>query len=226
MEGGSTPTKVQLMPSRVANIILNPALAIDLGLSEVLRYLVEDVEIDVNLRCCQGVLFKRRMPLITHALIHPDPFAFRYLLSVHNINVTCLLWESSPQDDFATTLLHALKDERVKDAIEDFPLDATRIETLLNSDEGDVDVFDIFGRTPLKRLVEWGAVSLDKPVYLPYDKSDLLLAKAFLDAGASARNVRLSFLSNGEGYDAKMLALLEAKDREERDEIIASLDRP
>ena len=221
LKGHSTPTKLRLMTMWVADIFLNPALAIDLGLTEVLRFLVEDVGIDVNSQHYRGVVFFCRMPLIAHALVHPDPSSFQYLLSVSGLNANPVLSEFTGYIENVITLLHALKSERIEYALGDTPLDVTRIESLLMRDEVDVDALDDDNNTPLSCLVEW----LD-PREAPYSRTDLLLAKAFLDAGASTDHVDLSFIPNREGYNGKMLALLEAKDRGERDEISAGLDRP
>mmetsp|Transcript_795 Transcript_795/g.1840 ORF Transcript_795/g.1840 Transcript_795/m.1840 type:complete len:263 (-) Transcript_795:156-944(-) len=149
-EGHSTPTKLRLMTRRVATIFFNPALAIDLGRIEILRYLVEDVEIDVNSQNCTGLVFGFGgyvMPLIAHALVHPDPASFQYLLTLRDINVNPRMEFADDSDE--TTFLHTLQDRLMKYALGDSSLDVTRVESLLGRDEVNVDVLDEDGLTPL-----------------------------------------------------------------------------
>mmetsp|Transcript_797 Transcript_797/g.1842 ORF Transcript_797/g.1842 Transcript_797/m.1842 type:complete len:319 (-) Transcript_797:121-1077(-) len=211
-EGHSTPTKLRLMTSGAAHIFLNPAVAIDLGLTEVLRYLIEDVEIDVNTQSYGGVVFNHRMPPIAHALVHPDPSAFQYLTSVSGLDANPVLLSFTGYER-AFTLLHQL-------AFGDCLLDVTRIVTLLNRDEVDVDALHGRGHTPLHCIIARTGADVAM-----YDRAHLMLAKALLDAGASTDHVDLGFIPNRQGYNGMMLTLLEAADREERDDIIASLDR-
>jgi len=210
-EGRSTPTKLRLMTSRVSSIFLNPALSIDLGLVEILRYLVEDVEIDVNSQNCTGLVFGFGgyvMPLIAHALVHPDPASFQYLLTLRDIN-------ANPQTEFndGTTFLHTLKDD-IEYALGDSSLDVTRVESLLGRDEVNVDVLDEEDFTPLECLLERYKDDVQ------YERNVFLLAKTFLDAGATRTYRKVMVI-----YDGRMRALLEAKDRDERDRIFARLYR-
>mmetsp|Transcript_970 Transcript_970/g.2098 ORF Transcript_970/g.2098 Transcript_970/m.2098 type:complete len:395 (+) Transcript_970:210-1394(+) len=224
-EGLSTQAKIRIMKGGVAHVFLNPVVAIDLGLTEVLRYLIEDVGIDVNTQhYSSGVFNGYNMPLVAHALVHPDPSSFQYLMSVSGLNANPIPLGIIPYDRSATTLLHLLNDGSIEDALDGSFLDISRIETLLNRDEIDVDILDDDDLTPLDYLVDW-----DNPWGVSFDRNYLLLIKAFLDAGASTSDVDLSILviRDREGHNGEVVAaLLEANDHRERDEIIASLDRP
>ena len=77
-----------------AEIFFNPALMIDLGLLDELRFQMEEMKLDVNYQKYVGMHFRgpenddrfqEGMSLILHSLVQPDERIFEYILSLENI---------------------------------------------------------------------------------------------------------------------------------------------
>lgn len=206
---------------------LNPAIATDLGLIDVLRNIVEQVGVDVNNNRCRGIQFENGMPLLVRALVHPDVRLFEYLLSLGGIDLNPEIHSSIHIPIFngmfitlnrSKPLMHVLTKDIIIDALGEADLDVTRVKQLLDKRDNLTNVEDRHGNTPLWHIVHQTFNGNDS-----YSRNDLFLAKTFLDAGAATDRIELEELTNRRGYRGKMAALIEAKDRAARDNVIASL---
>ena len=229
LERSSRPKTLRVLHSVYWCFFLNPAIALDLGLLDILRNIVEQTDIDVNSSRCRGIEFDNGMPLLVRALVHEDASMFEYLLSLEDIDLNPVIHSSFHLPIFngmyislnrSKPMLHSLTQDIITDALRDAELDVMRIKQIL--DQGrDADVTnaeDRHGNTPLWNIVN--SSSHEKS----FSRNDLMLAKCFLDSGASIDGIDLKdLLPNRRGYRGKMAALIEAKDRAARDQVIASL---
>mmetsp|Transcript_33392 Transcript_33392/g.73242 ORF Transcript_33392/g.73242 Transcript_33392/m.73242 type:complete len:428 (+) Transcript_33392:283-1566(+) len=223
----SKPKTLRVLHSVYWCFFLNPAIALDLGLVDVFRNIVERTNIDINTSRCRGIQFDGGMPLLVRALVHPDARLFEYLLTIDGLNLNPTIDSSIHIPIFSgmyitlnssKPMLHALTKDIITDALYDADLDVMRIKQLLDkgSDVLLTNAEDRHGNTPL-----WHIVHTDSDE--SFSRNDLLLAKCFLDSGASTDGIDLTELPNRRGYRGKMASLIEAKDRAARDKVIASL---
>ena len=229
----SSDKRLQVVNSAFAEIFLNPALIIDLGLLDVLKFQMEELKLDVNYRLTLGIHFRARgimsvggthfegRSLLLHALAQPDQRLFDYLLSLQGIEANPVLeYSLRGQDlrDLGTTLLHEMSllasypllDEEI-DLI-------SRLRRILERDDVDVNCLDEHDMSPLDELCDSWADIIRRP-RLQYD-----LARLYLSVGARGlewpKESLEEFLRNhelrndAEEYCRKLIDLLnEAEER-------------
>ena len=225
LQRSSKPKTLRVLHSVYWCFFLNPAIALDLGLLDVLRNIVEHTNIDVNTSRSRGINFDNGMPLLVRALVHPDARLFEYLLTIDGLDLNPTVDSSLYIPIFSgmyitlnrsKPMLHALTKDIITDALNDTDLDVMRIKQLLDKGSDVMNAEDRHGNTPL-----WHIVHTDSDE--SFSRNDLMLAKCFLDSGASTNGIDLTELPNRRGYRGKMASLIEAEDRAARDKVIASL---
>ena len=239
-------TKIKVMAECIEFFFLNPATAIDFGLFDVLRFIVEDVGVDCSHEY-RGVHFNSDevwgVPLITHGLAQPDPRFLGYLLSVDNVNPNAIVYidfADDADDENGPTLLHMMGSynpifEELQKSIEPIAL-IKRLETLLQHTKVDVNAENEHGRTPLFTIFrKMNKLNFDyrnhvlsskdsKRKFYRYKEIELYVVKALLDAGASTESVDIDLLPDQEEHNRGTMAkLVEAEDKAARDAIIAGL---
>ena len=239
--------KIKVMSECIEFFFLNPAVAIDFGLFDVLRFIVEDVGVDCS-REYHGVRFisdevSEGAPLITHGLAQPDPHFLEYLLSVDAVNPNAIVHldlVDDADDESGPTILHMMGSynpifEELQNAIEPSVL-IQRLETLLQHSKVDVNAENEHGRTPLFTIFrKMNKLNFDyrnhelsskdgKRKFYRYKEIELHVVKALLDAGASTESVNVDLLPDREEHNRGTMAkLIEAEDKAARDAIIADL---
>lgn len=200
--------RLRLMDTAFAYIFLNPSVAIDLGLLELLQFQIKDLGVNVNSQEFLGIKFQRSMPLIVHALAKPDSSLFQYLLSVEGIEFNPVLKYDEDGDDMSEsrcTLLHRI--HRIAKRDLGGKLDIHRIEALIRQRGVELEVRDFFNDTPLICIAKASN---------EMKKIDYELVKVYLEAGAEPGE---SFIlishqlaiggRNRRGYQGKVIKLLE-----------------
>jgi len=228
LEEGSDK-RMQMVHSVFAEIFLNPAFIIDLGLLDVLKFQIEELKLDVNYQCCAGILFRvnqenelqdeledgledelhEGMPLLAHALVQPDQRLLDYLLSLKRIEANPLLDHSlngSDVRDWEWTLLH------------DLPLLASyrflhegidlmsRIRRILEREEVDVNCHNHHDETPLEEVCDFLWVTAPRMHYS--------LARLFLCFGAQVTEQALSHLHEASESHSRRKMDLDNKDED------------
>lgn len=199
LEEGSDK-RLQMAHCVFAEIFLNPALMIDLGLLDVLKFQIEELKLDVNYQEYLGIWFRgpenrenflEGMPLLFHGLAQPDQRLFDYLLALKRIKANPVLEHSldgTAMRDTDTHLLHevpllashALLDEEI-DLI-------SRLRHVLERKEVDIDCRDLDGTTPLENVCDFLWVSG------PLARTHFDLARLFLSFGAKVTEEALLYL--------------------------------
>jgi len=181
LEEGSDKT-LQMTHHAFAEIFFNPAVIIDLGLLNVLKYQIEEMKVDVNYQNFAGLIFRgpkhienfcEGMPLIMHALVQTDDRILQYLLSVEaSVNPTLQHSFSGGQiSDLQVTLLHQVP------TLASYPLLTQdidlmqRLRCILEHGKIDVNPRAANGSTPLEVLCH-----LSKFSRRNYDFARLLLS--------------------------------------------------
>ena len=238
--------KIKVMPECIEYFFLSPANAIDFGLFDVLRFIVEDVGVDCSYEY-RGVHFNSDeylgVPLITHGLAQSDPRFFEYLLSLDNVNPNAIVHldlVDDADDENGPTLLHMLGSynpifEELQKVIEPHAL-TKRLETLLQHNNVNVNAENEHGRTPLFTIFrKMNKLNFDyrnhvlsskdgKRKFYRYKEIELYVVKALLDAGASTESINVDLLPDRDEHNRGTMAkLIEAEDKAARDAIIAGL---
>ena len=233
--------EVKLMSESAEFFFTNPAFAIDLGLFDVARFVVEDIfGVDFSRfheRTYGGLRFSdvsyTYSPFV-HALAQPDPRFFRYFLSLDGVDPNPRFSSSSIAGE--QTLIHTMIGQgchqfiydTIRSSIGDTAL-LSRLKAILKSEKVDVGALNSLRIAPLYYLI-YNPNHLQRfynhrRLDFQYDKFDLQLAAAFLDAGASVADSRLNIyaLPDRRGYRGTLVKLLQAENKAERDAIIANL---
>jgi hypothetical protein len=199
LEEGSDK-RLQMAHCVFAEIFLNPALMIDLGLLGVLKFQIQELKIDVNYQEYLGIWFRgpndresylEGMPLLFHGLVQPDQRLFDYLLSLKRVEANPVLEHSldgTAMRDTDTHLLHevpllashSLLDEEI-DLI-------SRLRYVLERKEVDIDCHDLDGTTPLENVCDFLWVSGGLA------RTHFDLARLFLSFGAKVTEEALLYL--------------------------------
>ena len=210
--------RLQMVLSVFAEIFFNPALSIDLGLLDLLRFQIEELKLDVNIQECAGILFREDperegwsrslfamegRSLLFHALAQPDQRLFDYLLSLQGIEANPVLEHSiKGQDirDFGTTLLHEIPSFAGYSLLDEEIDLISRLRRILEREDVDVNCRDEYENiTPLEELCEFWPDVVLRP-RLVYD-----VARLYLSMGA--RNLELAkesldeFLEEEDDYE-------------------------
>jgi hypothetical protein len=202
LEAG-TDKRLKMIHFVFAEIFFNPALSIDLGLFDVLKFQIEELKLDVNYQLFAGILFRQEhgeryeayfegRSLLFHALAQPDERLFDYLLSLQGIEANPVLEHAINGQhirDVGFTLLHemsllanyALLDEKI-DLV-------SRVRRILEQEEVDVNCRDDVDATPLQKLCEFWVDYVRRPrlrydlarLYLSVVAGELDRAKGFLE---------------------------------------------
>ena len=188
--------RLQMVLSVFAEIFFNPALSIDLGLLDLLRFQIEELKLDVNIQECAGILFREDperegwsrslfamegRSLLFHALAQPDQRLFDYLLSLQGIEANPVLEHSlRGQDirDVGTTFLHEMSSFAAYSLLNEEIDIISRLRRILEREDVDVNCRDGHEISPLEELCEFWADLLRRP-RLQYD-----LARLYLSVGA------------------------------------------
>ena len=235
-----TAKEVKLMPESAEFFFTNPAFAIDLGLFDVLRFIVEDifgVDCSRSHKCTYGGLrfpdaSDTSYPPLLHALAQPDPRFFDYFLSLDGVDLNPSF--SSFSFSGEPTLFHTMIGQRCPayDAIRSTIGDTTllsRLKDILKSGKVDANALNSLRFPPLYYLIYDPDTAKRfynrRRVDFTYDAFDLELVAAFLDAGASVADSHLDIyaLPDRRGYRGTLVMLLEAENKAERDKIISNL---
>lgn len=229
---------VKLMSESAEFFFTNPAFAIDLGLFDVLRFIVEDifgVDCSRSHKCTYGGL---RFPdasdasysPLLHALAQPDPRFFDYFLSLDGVDLNPRFSSIAGEP----TLFHTMIGQgcpfydTIRSSIGDTSL-LSRLKAILKSEKVDVGALNSLRIAPLYYLI-YNPNHLQRfynhqRLYFKYDTFDLQLAAALLDAGASVTDSHLNIyaLPDRRGYRGTLVKLLQAENKAERDAIITNL---
>ena len=228
----SSDKRLQVVNSAFAEMFLNPALIIDLGLLDVLKFQMEELKLDVNYQHTVGIYFRgvlswdgtggfQGRSLLFHALAQPDQRLFDYLLSLQGIEANPVLKHSLRGQDireFGATLLHEIP------SFADYPLLdeeidlISRLRRVLEREDVDVNCRGERESTPLEELCEFWADRFRRP------RLQCDLARLYLSVGAGelerAKESLEDFLLNhelrndAEEYCRKLIDLLnEAEER-------------
>jgi len=193
LEEDLSDKRLQVVHSVFAEIFFNPALIIDLGLLELLKFQIEELQLDVNYQQYAGILFRyedyqeeplQGRSLLFHALAQPDQRIFDYLLSLKGLKANPILEQDIEGYDIrrsGCTLLHDMPrfaSYPLLDKEQDLIL---RLRRILERDEVDVNCqYGINDETPLEELCAMWVDLVRKP-RLQYD-----LARLYLSFGAGA----------------------------------------
>ena len=191
LEEGSDK-RLQIMHSVFAEMFFNPALIIDLGLLDVLKFQIEELKLDVNCQDYLGVWFRGGSEdkennlggtsILFHALVQPDQRLFDFLLSLKRLEVNPILrcsLDGTLTENEQWTLLHEMPmfaslvaSNRLLDEQIDL---IRRLRCILVREEVNVDCRCHLGFTPLEEVCEFW----DSGSRMQYD-----LARLFLSVGA------------------------------------------
>ena len=211
--------RLQMATCVFAEIFLNPAFIVDLGLLDVLKFQIEELNLDVNYQYCAGILFRvnpdqederhEGMPLLIHALAQPDQRLFDYLLSLKKIEANPVLEHSldgTDVRDWECTLLHELPllaSYHLLD--EDIDL-ISRIRCILEREEVDVNCHNHHDETPLEEVCDFLWVTAPRMHYS--------LARLFLCFGAQVTEQALSHLHEASESHSRRKMDLDNKDED------------
>lgn len=200
LEEGSNKT-LKMIHHAFTEIFFNPAVMIDLGLLDVLRFQMEEMKLDVNYQKFSGIHFRGRendgrfqegMPLILHSLVQPDERIFQYILSLKSIEAIPELERdlhgNVAQDDYGEgghTLLHELARFTTYPLIgNDIDL-IQRLRLMLEKGKYDVNAHDFMRISPLEYLC----------FRTKYGRRQFDLARLFLSFGADVSEQAVSSLN-------------------------------
>ena len=184
---------LRVMISAFAHIFFNPAMTIDLGLVDVFKFQVEELQLDVNCQDYIGLFFDAPVdspddksycvPLILHALVQPDQLFLEHLLSIHSFDVNPVMecnldgedildWNQTLFHDLSQILLHKW-----------LPLEIhlDRIKYILQQKDVSLEVLNARGCAPLAVLCDRSRGTA----------CELDLAKIFLSHGAQVTVIAL-----------------------------------
>ena len=127
-------------------IFFNPALSIDLGLMDLLKFQIEELKLDVNSKSFTALFEKllgdnEWIPLLFHAFLQPDSSFFDFLCSQEELDVNPVVYE----DD---CLLHWLSAPLKASCMDEWDWDMRRVERILRR-VSDTNARDNEGNTPL-----------------------------------------------------------------------------
>ena len=177
--------KLQLIHAGFAELFLTPAIATALGLSDLLRFQVQELKLDVNTRWILGIIddiLDDAFPsLLLHALYEPDGSALEFLLSQEDLIITPL--KSNVDRGNLFHWIPCLCDE---EWVGDWYVDMLRVERILQkSKDVDLRVQDTNENTPLDNVCSIFGRSLALNARL------IELAKLYLSHGARVTNKAL-----------------------------------
>lgn len=189
--------RLQVVHSVFAEIFFNPALIIDLGLLELLKFQIEELQLDVNYQGWDGILFRYEdheqeplegRSLLFHALAQPDQRIFDYLLSLKGLKANPILEqdiEGYVIRRSGSTLLHDMPRFASYPLLDEGQDLILRLRRILEREEVDVNCqlncqHGINVETPLEGLCDMWA-DLGRKPRLQYD-----LARLYLSFGAGA----------------------------------------
>ena len=202
------PSTLRVISNDFANIFFNPALTIDLGLFDLLKFQIEYLKLSVNCGAYIGATFGSKMfPLIVHALVNPDARFLKYVLSIEGVEANPILQHTLRGRSlygFNNTLLHECSDFVRLGALPT-NVSLSRIEMVLLSKDIDVNVENEEGLTPL------GVLCLDKCAENTSDKGDVGLAKLSLSRGAKLSEDDFDDFWEGDLYNLLKGALVAKK---------------
>ena len=198
LEEGSDKT-LRMAHNSFSDIFFNPALMIDLGLLDVLRFQMEEMKLDVNDQKFAGihfrgpendVRFQEGMSLMLHALVQPDERIFEYVLSLENVETVPELERdlhgNAAHDgyDGGHSLLHELARFTTYPLIgNDIDL-IHRLRLILEKGKFDINARDFMRVSPLEYLC----------VMTKLGRRQFDLARLFLSFGAEVSDRALSSL--------------------------------
>ena len=169
-------------------LFFNPVLSINLGLLDLLRFLLEELKLNVNFQEWRGPrLGDVEVPLIFHSMIQPDEKIFEYLLSFDDINLNPIIDRCPITNEAAPsniTVLHYLN--QIVGLVLMGKFDVSRLKTLLSQDGVDINYGPLFPDGTLGENVP----ERISPLYalfcsaIKFD-SDFDIVEAFVNAGAS-----------------------------------------
>lgn len=196
-EGDKT---LRVMHDAFATVLLNPALAIDLGMFELFKFQVEDLLLDVNCQDYTGLFFtdtgenndfQLGQSLLLHVLINPDRRFFEYLLSVANFEANPIIRRDVYGRLYMEecTFLHELS--RITPYELPNNINLSWVAHMIKVKEIDLNVQNAAGRSPLERLCY--LCSLEESM----TKRDYDVAKMLLSAGAEVTDFALQCVGSG-----------------------------
>ena len=191
---------LRVMHSTFAAMLLNPALAIDLGMFELFRFQVEDLMLDVNCQDYAGLFFadtgfnddfQQGQSLLLHVLINPDRRFFEYLLSVANFEANPIIRRDVYGRLYMEecTFLHELS--RITPYELPNNIDLSWVAHMIKVKEIDLNVQNAAGRSPLERLCYFCSPQESMT------KRDYDVAKMLLSAGAEVTDFALQSVGSG-----------------------------
>ena len=192
--------EVLVMQQYFGLFFLNPALSINLGLLELLRFQLEDLALDVNCQKWTGPrIGEVELPLILHSMVQEDACFFEYLLSFNGIVLNpilkmCPMTDNVFPDGLGMTLLHCL--HAVIGGSLNGKFDLNRLKQLLSHD--DVDINRGLEDTTFQEVITPLYTTLTSPI--KFD-SDFDVVKIYVEAGAEVDRA-LSVASSRE-YDRR-----------------------
>ena len=188
-QGNDEMETIQLMHKGFYKIFFNPALSVDLGLMDLLKFQMEELNLDVNSKSFTA-LFERLLgadqewiPLLFHAFLQPDSSFFDFLWSQEELDVNPVVYENDG-------LLHWLSEPLRASCMDEWDWDMRRAERILQK-VPDTNARDNEGHTPLDSIV---VVFSERNGTCPHLVD---LAMLYLSYGAKASGYRL--------YDMKAL---------------------
>ena len=220
LETDEETTKVRLMNYYFAYFFLNPALAIDLGATDILECLVGRKDVSPNSSSSCGItrfIGVPAQPLILSALIQEDSAAFKYLLSRPDFAV-----ESNCRGQHSLNYLRNLKSCFRGDlALPDIPVLLRRLRTLLRrAKDLDLNSIDSVSATKGTPLYDLLFVSTKcNEINHSHDDVDVALVYLYLSFGATNRCI-VSLLPDRTLQQRVVNELLAAKTQDERDAIM------
>ena len=157
---------VKLLCKAAEFFFTNAAFAIELGLFDLFRFIIEDICTDLSYNK-HGGLRLVDLPLVGHALVQADPRYFDYLLSLDAIDPNPTLPPIiSNWTHRSSTLLHITMGEHspfldFTFEAEDAPEDIRRAKAIIQSEKVDVNTRNSYGFTPLDYLLAREAIISD-----------------------------------------------------------------
>ena len=160
----SSPKELRLVHEYFHFFFHNPAVAIDLGMLDILQWNVESLGIDINSHQFDGLKYVF-CPLLFHAIFQPEPAFFQYLMSreglAYNPRMRPLSQTTQLSGPGTTTMLHqiwsALSLNRFRRPFgyrfrcDEF--DLSRVEAVVSKEEIDVNMRDNNGRNCLQLML-------------------------------------------------------------------------
>ena len=149
-EGKDEVETVRLMHKGFYKIFFNPALSIDLGLMDLLKFQIEELKLDVNSKSF-AALFEKLLgdqewiPLLFHAFLQPDSSFFDFLWSQEELDVNPVVSENDG-------LLHWFSEPLRASCMDEWDWDMRRAERILQK-VPDTNARDNEGHTPLDSIL-------------------------------------------------------------------------